>query len=71
MSAPKFASLLGLAGALGVIIAVLIGTSERADYLLDAAFVCLALGGVTMLLHVVINLWTDFNRSSDPHRPRP
>jgi hypothetical protein len=71
MSAPKLASLLGLAGVLGLIIAVLLGPSERADDLLDVAFVCLALGGVTMLLHVFINLWMDFARSRDPHRPRP
>ena len=70
MSAPKIASLLGLAGVLGLILSVLMGTSERSDYLLDASFVSLALGGLTVLAHVLINLWKDFAASDDPRRPR-
>jgi hypothetical protein len=62
MSTLKIASLFGLAGALGLIVAVLIGPSEPTDYLLDASFICLALGGFFVLLHVLINLWTDFTR---------
>jgi ABC-type nitrate/sulfonate/bicarbonate transport system permease component len=71
MTTPKIASLFGLAGALGVIASVLMGTSERADYLLDASFVCFVLAGVLVLMHVLINVWNDFTRSSDPRRPRP
>ncbi len=70
MSAPKIASLLGLVGALGVILAVLIGPSERTDYLLDASFVCLALGGLILILYVLINLWADFTGSDSRHRPQ-
>ncbi len=70
MSAPKVASLLGLAGALGLILAVLMGPSEPTDYLLDASFVCLALGGLIMVLHVLINLWADFTGSESRHRPQ-
>lgn len=71
MTTPKIASLFGLAGALGLIIAVLMGTSERTDLLLDASFVCLALGGVILIIHVLVNLFADFAESGDPHRPRP
>jgi hypothetical protein len=71
MSAPKIASLFGLIGVLGIILAVLMGTSEIAEILLDASFVCLALGGFFLLLHVLVNLWEDFTRSGDPHRPQP
>lgn len=64
MSTPKIAALLGMAGMLGVMISVMLGTHSGADYLLDAAFVCLVLAGVTMMLHVLIGLWTDFTRSA-------
>lgn len=64
MSAPKIASLLAIAGTFGVILSVMLGTLSGADYLLDAAFVCLVLAGVTMMLHVVVRLWTDFTRSA-------
>ena len=64
MSAPKIAALLSLAGMLGVIVSVMLGTLPGADYLLDAAFVCLVLAGVIMMLHVLIGLWTDFTRSA-------
>ena len=64
MSAPKIATLLGIAGMSGVVIAVMLGTLPGADYLLDTAFVCLVLAGVIMILHVLIGLWTDFTRSA-------
>jgi hypothetical protein len=70
MSAPKIASLFCLAGALGLIVAVLVGTSQRTEYLLDVSFACIALGGLTVLLHVLRNLWSDFTESDNPHRPR-
>ena len=47
-----------------MIISVMLGTLTGADYLLDAAFVCLVLAGVIMMLHVMIGLWTDFTRSA-------
>jgi hypothetical protein len=46
----------------GVIASVMLGTLTGADYLLDAAFVCLVLSGVVAMLHVLIGLWTDFTR---------
>jgi hypothetical protein len=64
MSAPKIAALLAIAGAFGVIISVMLGTLTGADYLLDAAFVCLVLAGVIIMLHVLIGLWADFTRSA-------
>jgi hypothetical protein len=64
MSTPKIAALLGMAGMFGVMIAVMLGTLSGADYLLDAAFVCLVLAGVIMMLHVLMGLWTDFTRSA-------
>lgn len=64
MSAPKIAALLAIAGAFGLIISVMMGTLVGADSLLDAAFVCLVLAGVIMMLHVLIGLWTDFTRSA-------
>jgi len=64
MSAPKIAALLAVAGMIGVVASVLLGKLLGADYLLDAAFVCLALAGVIMILHVLIGLWTDFSRSA-------
>ena len=62
MSAPRIAVMLALAGTFGVIVSVLLETLIGADYLLDAAFVCLALAGVIMILHVLIGLWTSFTR---------
>jgi hypothetical protein len=47
-----------------VIISVMLGTLTGADYLLDAAFVCLVLAGVIIMLHVLIGLWADFTRSA-------
>ena len=64
MSAPKIAALLGLAGMFGVVVSVLLGKLQGADYLLDAAFVCLVLACVVMILHVLIGLWRDFTRSA-------
>ena len=64
MSAPKIAALLGAAGLFGVVLSVMLGKLPGADYLLDAAFVCLGLAGVIMILHVLIGLWTDFSRSA-------
>jgi len=64
MSAPKIAALLGLAGTIGVVVSVLLGKLQGADYLLDAAFVCLALAGVIMMFHVIVGLWKDFTRSA-------
>jgi hypothetical protein len=63
-SAPKIACLLGAAGLFGVVLSVMLGKLPGADYLLDAAFVCLGLAGVIMILHVLIGLWTDFSRSA-------
>jgi len=63
MSAPKIATLLGAAGMFGVIVSVMLGKLPGADYMLDAAFVCLVLAGVIVILHVLIGLWTDFSRS--------
>ena len=64
MSTPKIAALLGAAGLFGVVLSVMLGKLPGADYLLDAAFVCLGLAGVIMILHVLIGLWTDFSRSA-------
>lgn len=64
MSAPKIAILLAIAGTFGVIVSVMLGTLTAAGYLLDAAFICLVLAGVIMMLHVILGLWTDFTRSA-------
>ena len=64
MSAPKIAALLGAAGLFAVVVSVMLGKFAGADYLLDAAFVCLGLAAVIMILHVFIGLWTDFTRST-------
>jgi hypothetical protein len=48
----------------GVMASVLLGKLAGADYLLDAAFLCLSLAGVILILHVFIGLWTDFTRSA-------
>ena len=64
MATPKIAALLAMAGTFGVIISVMLGTLTGADYLLDAAFVCLVLSGVIIMLHVLIGLWTNFTRSA-------
>ena len=64
MSAPKIAALLAIAGTFGVIISVVLGTLTAADYLLDAALVCLVLSGVIVMLHVLIGFWIDFTRSA-------
>jgi hypothetical protein len=64
MSAPKIAGLLAVAGMFGVVVSVMLGKLPGADYLLDGAFVCLALAGVIVILHVLIGLWTDFTRSA-------
>jgi predicted transcriptional regulator len=64
MSAPKIAALLGAAGFFGVVVvAIILGKFAWADYLLDAAFVCLGLAAVIMILHFFIALWKDFTRS--------
>jgi hypothetical protein len=64
MSAPKIAGLPAVAGMFGVVVSVMLGKLPGADYLLDGAFVCLALAGVIMILHVLIGLWADFTRSA-------
>ncbi|MGZ3294700.1 MAG: hypothetical protein ACXU9D_15690 [Xanthobacteraceae bacterium] len=64
MSAPKIATLLAIAGTFGLIVSVMLGTLNGADYLLDASFVCLVLAGVIMMLHVILGLWTDYTRSA-------
>ena len=64
MSAPKIATLLAIAGTFGLIVSVVLGPLTGADYLLDASFVCLALAGVIMMLHVMLGFWTDFTRSA-------
>jgi hypothetical protein len=64
MSTLKVASLLFLAGAVGVIVAVLIGPSQPTDYLLNASLASFALGAVVLILHIFINLWADFTRSA-------
>lgn len=64
MSAPKIAALLAMAGTFGVIVSVMLGTVTGADYLLDAAFVCVVLACVIMMLHLVVGLWTNFTRSA-------
>ena len=64
MSTPKIATLLAIAGTFGVIISVMLGTLTGADYLLDAAFVCIVLSGVIAMLHVLIGLWSEFTRSA-------
>jgi hypothetical protein len=64
MSALKIAALLGVAGVFGVIVSVMLGRLEGADYLLDTAFFCLVLAGTITILHVLSGLWTDFTRSA-------
>jgi predicted transcriptional regulator len=64
MSAPKIAALLGATGFFGVVVvAIRLGEFAWADYLLYAAFVCLGLAAVIMILHFFIALWKDFTRS--------
>jgi uncharacterized membrane protein YuzA (DUF378 family) len=64
MSAPKIAALLGAAGFFGVVVvAIILGKFAWADYLLYAAFVCLGLAAVIMILHFFIVLWKDFTGS--------
>jgi hypothetical protein len=43
---------------------VVLGKLAGSGYLLDAAFVCLALAGVITILHVASGLWADFSRST-------
>lgn len=63
---PKVTSLFGLAGVVLLIVSVLVGPPDRSDHtLVDASFACLALAGVTILLHVFVNLWADFARPGD------
>lgn len=64
MSAPKIAALLGAVGFLGVVVvAIRLGEFAWADYLLYAAFVCLGLAAVIMILHYLIGFWKDFTGS--------
>jgi len=69
MSMSRIASLFGLAGALGLIITVLVGPSVRTDYLVEASFVCLVLAGLFVLVYVFNNLWAEFNGSGNAHQP--
>ena len=64
MTMPKIASLLGLAGVLGMIVASILGTSAAADYVLVAFFVCLVLAGLLVLVHATIKFWIELNRSA-------
>jgi hypothetical protein len=64
MSAPKIAGLLGIAGLSGVLVSVILGKLPGADYLLDAAFVCLGLAAIVVISHILIGLWTDFTSSA-------
>lgn len=64
MSSLKIATLLGIAGVFGVMLSVILGRFLWADYLLDAAFVCLVAAGVVLVSHVLNGLWTDFTRSA-------
>jgi hypothetical protein len=64
MSAPKVAGLLGIAGLSGVLVSVILGKLPGADYLLDAAFVCLGLAAIVVIFHVLIGLWKDFTSSA-------
>ena len=64
MSAPKIASLLAIAGLLGVLVSVILGKLPVADYVLDAAFVCFGLVAIVVISHVLIGLWTDFTSSA-------
>jgi len=64
MSALKIAALLGVAGVFGVMVSVMLGRLEGADYLLDTAFICLVLAGAITILHALSGLWTDFTRSA-------
>jgi hypothetical protein len=63
MSMLKIAAVLSLAGVFGVVVSVILGGTPALD-VLDAAFVCLALAGGIMILHVLIGLWTDFAKSA-------
>jgi CBS domain-containing protein len=64
MTAPKIAALLGAAGIFTVVIvALFLGKFEWADYLLYAAFVCLVLAAVIMVVHFFLQLWQAFTRS--------
>ena len=64
MTMPKIASLFGLAGLLGMIVASFLGTSAAVDNLLVASFVCLVLAGLFVLVPWIINVWTEFKRSA-------
>jgi hypothetical protein len=64
MSAPKIASLLAIAGLLGVLASVILGKLPGADYVLDAAFVCFGLAAIVVISHVLTGLWTDFTTSA-------
>jgi hypothetical protein len=64
MSAPKIAALLAIAGVFGLMASVVLGNLAGSGYLLDAAFVCLALAGVVTILHVASGLWAGFSRST-------
>ena len=58
---PKAAALFGVAGVLFLMVAVLVGPPDRNDHsLVDASFACLILAGVSLFVHVLVNLWHDF-----------
>ena len=63
MTIPKIASLFGLAGLLGMIVASFLGTTAAADYLLYVSFVCLVLAGLLVLVPWIINVWIELKRS--------
>jgi hypothetical protein len=59
------ASLFGLAGWLGMIVARFLGTSAAVNNLLVASFVCLVLAGLLVLVHFTINFWFELNRTAE------
>jgi hypothetical protein len=61
MTMPKIASLFGLAGLLGMIVARFLGTS--ANNLLLASTVCVVLAGLFVLVHFTVNFWIELNRT--------
>ena len=64
MTMPKIASLFGLAGLLGMIVARFLGTSTAVNNLHVASTVCLVLAGLLVLVHFTVSFWIELNRSA-------
>jgi hypothetical protein len=64
MSAPRISGMLALIGLLGVVAVVTLGKAISASFLLDAAFICIALAGIIFLGYVLTGLWKDFKHSA-------